>query len=696
MLRSSCFLLFVSASVSLRTRDESAVNANPIRRVVTMLQAMQKKVEAEGEKEKELYEKFQCYCKNGAGDLQASISAAEAKGPALTSDIEEAESKKVQLGEDLKQHQADRSDAKTAMATATKLREKEATAFAAEKAEADANIAAIGKAVTALEKGATGGFLQTSSAQVLRRLTASHDMADVDRQEILAFLDSGSDASYAPQSGEITGLLKAMGDEMSKSLAEATAAEKDSIANFDSLMAAKTKEVESLTASIEAKTQRVGELGVEIVQMKNDLDETSKGLLQDQKFLKNLDKNCADKAKEFEERSKTRAEELVALADTVKILNDDDALELFKKTLPSASAFVQVSDSAAIKALVTIDSLRKTAKHNPELDFLALALRGKKVNFDKVIQMIDDMVATLKQEQTDDDDKKEYCAVQMDHLDDKKKALERKESDEETAIEDAKESLATLSEEIKALEAGIKALDKSVAEATEQRQEENAEYKSLMASNTAAKQLLEFAKNRLNKFYNKALYKPPPKRELSEEDRIAVNMGGTAPPTAAPGGIAGTGITVLAQGKADPGPAPETASGPYKKKTEESNGVIAMIDLLVKDLDKEMTEAEAEEKNSQSDYEQTMKDSADKRKQDTASLTEKTSDKADTEAELQTHTDAKKAVIGELMATHEVISALHGECDWLLQNYETRKEARAGEVSSLHTAKAVLSGADFS
>merc|ERR1719218_583057 len=121
-----------------------------------------------------------------------------------------------------------------------------------------------------------------------------------------------------------------------------------------------------------------------------------------------------------------------------------------------------------------------------------------------------------------------------------------------------------------------------------------------------------------------------------------------------------------------------------------------MIDLLVKDLDKEMTEAETEEKNAQSSYEQSMKDSADKRKQDSATLTEKTATKADTEAALQTHTDNKKAAENELMATHEVISALHNECDWLLKYYDARKEARAGEVSSLQNAKAVLSGADYS
>merc|ERR1712003_241762 len=116
----------------------------------------------------------------------------------------------------------------------------------------------------------------------------------------------------------------------------------------------------------------------------------------------------------------------------------------------------------------------------------------------------------------------------------------------ETAIENAKEAIAKLAEEIAAFTAGIKELDKMVTEATAQRKEENEDFKELMASDTAAKELMKFAKNRLNKFYNPKLYKAPPKAELSKEDRILVSEGGTAPPTPAPGGIAGTGIAVLA------------------------------------------------------------------------------------------------------------------------------------------------------
>merc|ERR1712045_527181 len=264
----------------------------------------------------------------------------------------------------------------------------------------------------------------------------------------------------------------------------------------------------------------------------------------------------------------------------------------------------------------------------------------------------------------------------------------------------AKETIAALTQEIAALESGIRALDTSVAEATAQRKDENAEYKALVTSDTAAREVLAFAKNRLNKFYNPKLYKAPPPAELSAEDRIYSNRGGELV-TAAPGGIAGTGITAFAQislhsqGEAAPA-APPATWGAYATKSEENNGVIAMIDLLIADLAKELTEAGTQEKDSQAEYEQLMKDSADKRASDSKSLTEKGAAKADMDASLQAHSQARDEGAEEAMLTAKYISSLHGECDWLLQYYETRKAARADEVDSLNRAKAVLSGADYS
>merc|ERR1719398_644533 len=515
----------------------------------------------------------------------------------------------------------------------------------------------------------------------------------MDREMITSFLTQGQGeaSGYVPASGQIVGILKQMTDTMEKDLADATSEEEAAIKAFKGLAAAKTKEINALTSEIESKTAQIGELGVSLVTQKEDLDDTSKALMEDEQFLKDLEKDCETKDEEWAARQKIRAEEVLAIADTIKILNDDDALELFKKTLPSPSLLQVTSTAKAVKARAL--SVLSESKGDYRLNLIALALKGKKVSFDKVLTMIDDMVALLKKEQVDDNDKKEYCENMIDQTEDKVKELELAVSDLEKAIADAKESIATLTEEIEALEDGIKALDKQVAEATEHRKEEHADNVETLTNDNAAKELIGIAKNRMNKFYNPKLYKAPPKRELSEEERIAVNMGGTLAPTAAPGGIAGTGVTALAQVAPPPPPA---TWGAYQKKGEESNGAIAMMDMMIADLDKEIQEVEVEEKEGQKEYEQFMADSAEKRALDAKSIEDKEGVKADLEAKLLKDEESKKATINEAMATHQYLADVHADCDWLLTNFETRKTARAGEIDALSKAKAVLSGADYS
>jgi len=707
MMRCLFVALLVPAAALTSTAEQTAtLAANPIRKVVTMLQMMSKKIEEEGVKEKELYDKFMCYCKTADGTLGKSIGDANTKIPQLESDIKQAVEEKAQLESDLSAHQADRASAEEAMAKATEIREKEAAAFAKEMGNDKANLDSLAKALAAIQKGMAGSFLQTNAAGVLRKLVvAKMDMLEIDRKELVAFLQGSQSDEYAPASGEIVGILKQLQDEMSADLKELIGQEEAAIKAYDELIAAKKKEVAALTAAIEEKLVRVGELGVKIAEMKNDLEDTQETLGEDTKYLADLGTTCASKSKEWEARCKSRSEELLALADTIKVLNDDDALELFKKTLPSASFLqIQVTQSQMrAKALQMIQATqkRKGMKKDVALDFIALALRGKKVGFEKVIKLMDEMVVLLKKEQVDDDNKKEYCGVQLDLTDDKKKEVERAISDSEKAIAEVEEGVATVTDEIKALEDGIAALDKSVAEATEQRKKENAEYTALMAGNTAAKELILFAKNRMQKFYNPKLYKAPPKRELTEEERITLNMGGTLAPTNPPAGIAGTGVSFVqvhddaaTTSKAAPPPPPAASFG--GKKTEESGGVLAMMDMMVSDLSKEMTAADLEEKDGQGDYEKTMSDAADKRAGDTKDLTDKKAAKANMETELQKHTDAKKASETELKATNDYIQTLHNDCDFLIEYYQERKDARASEIDAIGKAKAVLGGADFS
>jgi len=607
-----------------------------------------------------------CYCKTGGNDLRNSISAAQTKVPQLESSIQEAESLKVQLQKDIRKQKASIADAKVTIDKATGIREKEEAGYSKDMADYKNNIAALGKAITAIEAGTFGGFLQSRSGSrtvaLLQQLTLNEEMSSADRDMLSGFL-SQNEQNSALGSGQILGILKQMKENMETELAEVTKSDAESRKSFEALIAAKEKELASSQAAVESKVEREAKTGISIVQMKEDLDDTTKGLTEDQAFVVDLKKSCGAKQAEWDERCKIRADELLAIGETIKILNDDNALDLFKKTLPSAS-FLQMQVTGkevrreAVAALHTFRH-RHRRHIDPRLDFIVLALRGKTNGFEVVVASIDKMIGLLGKEQSEDDQKKAYCEAKLDKTEDQKKGLEQKVTDTEKAMEEAKETIATLADEIEGLAESITALDKSVAEATANRKAENSEYKESMASNVAAKKLLEMAEARLSKFY------------AGKFVQIRVHDDDAAPPS----------------------PPPETWDA-YKTKGEGAGGAAQMLRVLMTDLEKEIVESKVEEKSAQSEYERFIADSGEKRRVDAQALADKESAKADLEKALQTMAATRKTTRFEAMAKAETLRDLHIECDFLLANYETRQEARAAEVDSLKKAKAVLSGSD--
>jgi len=619
-----------------------------------MMTNMQKKIQGEMKTKEDMFNKFMCYCKS-ADKLQATITTAEEKIPQLESSLKEDAASKSQLQADVKGANSDRSEAEKTLGKAASIREKEAKEYAAIAADTKTNINAMAKAIPAIEQGTSAAFLQTNTGvtNTLRQLSVSMDMEAVDRDLLASFL-SGQSSSKG--SGEILGILKQMKDEMEKDLADATSDETSRAGDYESLVAAKGKEKAALTKAIETKTVRIGELSVGLAQTKNDLEDTTENLAEDKTMLANLGKNCAIKEKEFEEFKKVTSAELVALADTIKMLNDDDALDLFKKTLPSASSFMQVQVTAKSmqrRALALLKTLRHAKGHKDHrLDFLELALRGGQMGFDKIVAMVDGLMTVLKKEQVGDDDKKAYCLAEFDKQEDIQKGLGLDISDLGKAIDDGSEQMKTFAKEVAALMEGIKDLDKSVAEATATRKEENAQVTETTSANAAAKDLLGMAKNRLNKFYNPKQYKAPPAQVV-------------------------TFVQVEAH-------------------KEESSGVIHLIDLLIADLDKENQTLEMEEKEGQSEYETFMGDAKTKRALDAKTITDKEGAQAESEAEVESNKLALKEKKVESMETAKLISGLHQECDFVLKFYDTRKTARSDELEALDKAKAVLNGADYS
>merc|ERR1719428_2314194 len=359
--------------------------------------------------------------------------------------------------------------------------------------------------------------------------------------------------------------------------------------------------------------------------------------------------------------------------------------------------------SIALRAKTVLVSLmQKSQAHATVFSLLSSALKSKSVDFSKITAQIDGMIEVLGKEQDDDDKQKVFCDEEFTKSAATEQRKEEKLASLAASIEEMSATVATLTSEIETLSAEIAALDKAVAEATEQRKEEHGAFLQMQAENQAATQLVEAAKNKLYKFYNPTMYKAPERRELTEEERIAV-AGGEPDPrdaeeaTAAPG-IAGTGITVFAQVRsasdAAPPPPPETF-GAYTKKTGKSNGVIALMDMMIGDLKTDLTEGEHAEEMAQKDYENLMAASQKTRTTNAESITEKESASAEWTEKIENAKTEQASTTEALAKVKEYIAGLHSSCDFLVENYGARKEARTNEVEGLKNAKSVLAGANF-
>merc|ERR1719265_2126147 len=282
------------------------------------------------------------------------------------------------------------------------------------------------------------------------------------------------------------------------------------------------------------------------------------------------------------------------------------------------------------------------------------------------------MIATNEKEQADDDQKKDFCIAEIQKTEVSVKDHQGSVSDLDADIAQKEDEIATLGSEIAALQKGIADLDKSVVQATEQRKSEHAEYTSTAAANQAALELIGMAKNRMNKFYQPSLYKAPPTTTVSDS----------------PYGF----VQVSRRSRAEPGPAPETFEGEYKK-SESSGGVLAMMDQMMKDVEMDIAEGKRDEESAQKDYEEAMKDAATKRSDDTKLMVEKQGAKADEQTTLQSTRAERSSKNDQLGLSKDKLYDLEIDCTHLLESYDESKKNRAAEVDMLKQSKAVLQGA---
>merc|ERR1719331_524283 len=461
--------------------------------------------------------------------------------------------------------------------------------------------------------------------------------------------------SYAPQSGQIFGILKQMKETFETNLSTSQKEEMQAQQMYESLKAAKEEEIKAGTEQRDTKSQELADTDSKNAQAKQDLDDTRNTLSADQKFLMNLKETCQNTDAEWEERQKARAEEIKGCSEALAILSSDDAHDTFTKTFN----FMQVSKKEVKVQEKAEKILFAAAKKfgNPKL--ATLATRVRLDAFTKVTEQIDGMVKDLKKEKADDIKMKDFC---VEEINNNERAQELKQRDIEgldAKIADLTALIDQLTKDIAALQASIADMQTQLKRAGEDREAENADFQTTVADQRATQKLLTNALNVLKAVYDKKAF-------------------------------------VQTKGKQEPaGPPPP----PGFKKYEQSSGaggVMGMIEQVIADAKTLEAEAIQAETDAQKAYESFVKDTNKAIEEANRSMTNKTEEKATAEADKTAAEQDKNSAMNEQQQNENQNADLHKSCDFTLNNFEVKQAALDQEMEALGQAKAVLAGSGLS
>jgi len=684
MMKASIILMALLVSpalgaVSSLTFDAEAAKNRPVSKVITLLKDMLKQLEKEAEEDEEIYDKMACWCETNDKEKTKAVADAGARISALETKIEEDTAASSRLNAEIKNHEKEVAANQEALDKATAIRQKELADFNAEEKELLQSISALKSAVTVLSKHHGGAFVQTAPQHLMSIATMlQHEMqknqnkllgvlTPSQRRAAAAFVQAPQDyfdaaptfkQSYAPQSGEIFGILNQMKETFE---ADLTAAQKDEMQNqkaYEDLKAAKEVEIYAGQEQVEKKTQELATTDERLAESKEDIEDTKNSLAADEQFLMMLKEKCSMTDKEWEERQKTRASEMEAVSKALAILSGDDAHDTFTKTFNPAS-FVQ-KESAAHSArraqAAALLSAVAAKTHNPRI--ATLAVRARLDAFTRVKKAIDDMIAQLQEEKAAEIKHKDFCVDEFNQNQLQTETKERNKEDLVAKVEGLEMSIKQLAEVVDALKAEIVEMQVQLKRAGEDREKENKMFQTVVADQRETQKLLQAAVGVLQDFYGKAA------------------------------------AAALVQKQEPAGPAPPPGFQEYKKSAG-SGGVIAMLQQIIQDAKAMEKDTVRDETDAQKAYEDFVKETNSSIEAKSKDIVNKSEVKAQAEADLVEAKDNKESVLLELEQLSNYNAQLHQSCDFVIKNFDLRQTARDEEVEALKQAKAILSGAKF-
>jgi len=675
-------------------------DANPVSRVATLLQNLASKIDSELDTDTKLYEDYECWAKTVISSKTASNEKAQSRVDSLKTYLADLDAGRIELTSERTDLEKEVAGLNKDLETAAALREKENEDYVAATKEMDQAIKAMEAAIKVLDEatkdskaslvnirssisqraleGENEGFstrvaeadalqkavdvgsrwLKAGDALFLRRLLSGEvPIADWKKLNRKAEFKM----KYKARSVKIQDTLAKLLASFKENKKDAEEREKDAKETYEQLKEAKEKQ---LGASQEALTKGDVEGGAKAVSKedaKSEIKALETQIKDDKKYISETEDALKTKKEEFVERKGLRIGEIKAINEAIAVIHSDDARDLFKRSI----SFLQVVDSAATSATVRASSsIRDAARTTGDLRLSALAARislasgGK---FSKVLTAIDKMIKTLEDEDKDDADNKGDC--ESDREKNTKEAADYSREIDELSddIEKLEGEIEEIVKEVAEKEESVKDLKKELKEAKKIREEENAEWKSNDADDTAAIKLLEKAAGVLKDHYKENF-------SLVQQKKDAPQVtAGEAPP-----------------------PPPKTWEEPYGGAQKESQGIVGILELIKTDCEKDQKAAKKAEDDAKDKYDKFKKESEDSIDKLNKAINDLEESKGKKEKDIESKKSSSKNKKGSLDTVVKKMKEAQPGCDFLLVNFKVRSENRKLEIKGLKKAKEIL------
>jgi len=668
-----------------------------VTRVVKVLQGMLEQSKADGDKERDLYAKFKCYCDKNEESKKASIGELTEQIAAFESDIDETQAASALLSKEVAHLAADMASNEESRKTGDALREKENKAFVAKEKDLTEAIEQMKAAIKTLaEVGAdqrlesaadhkqymVGAGLLELRTSVLQALNAASSfISSSDASKLSSFLQGPLTGTYSAQSGEVVGILTNMRETFEANLEEAQTAEEKAAKQHSDFSKDLKTEYKDMSETYDSKQGTLGSNDAKLSTLRGQLTEAKKQKREADDFLSKLLDMCAEKKKQYEQRVALRTNEEAALAEAISILNSDEAFGTFGSVAATKSgstgpSFVQrraavrihraVSAGSTVQASLPRAFLERrgaSGSHSRALQHIQAMIKAHNP-FETVLAEIKKMLALIKEEGKADVERKKWCE---DERAESKKTIKEKGNQIATLASEVDSLTATIKDPVTGLLKQISTSEEDLslnledqASQTEERKQENMEYQKNAADLDKASELLQSAIKVLKKYYESIADQP-------SFVQVWVAKDAPAPPS--------------------------TWDDKYEgQRNEGGSSVISMLEFILDNTNKEEKLAHDTELMAQHDFE----DSMEKLKDSEASLQKSLASLKLSLAEKEELLQGKKKDLSATTQEKEAVEAYLVEikpgCDFIMKNIGTRDAHRVAEITGLQNAVQSIKG----